>query len=253
MKSRILMIAFGICCWLLTSQQTRADLALSKITASDTGADGNFEYGPQQFFWDTIGGNAVSNLYVQPNPPMNLAGSFINYGDSDFPNPPPVAISLVLTPGTHTFAVFGALPTDTGHFGINLFFNGNLSDDDNLNPIVAPQISAFAELYDGNNNPTFAAIPNDKYVYVRQGAPDRAFAAGQLSFVSGGLVVTLTDFRWNASTVYNLDRVGSFDDISDGQADAIGQFTLSVTSIPEPSSAMQFLLASLGLCFRRRR
>ena len=250
MPRRIPIICIFISFVLFSAQQSNADIALTKITAFETDANGNFT---QTYFWDTIGGDqGVSNLYVVQNPTNVASDIFINNDGGNTPNTVAnTAISVALTPGIHTFAVFGALPNNRGKFGLNLFFNGSIADDVSTNPIISPQISAFADIYDGLNNPSFSAIPTTSSVYVRPYGTTPG--AGQLGFTSDGFTVTLTDFRWNTSDVYSLDRVGSFDDIGDGTPDAIGQFTLSVTSaVPEPSSVTLFLFSLIGLCGCKR-
>jgi len=77
--------------------------------------------------------------------------------------------------------------------------------------------------------------------------------AGTLSFVSGQLEITLIDFVWSDPAVHSLDRVGGLSTGPDGQNESVGQFTLQVTAIPEPSTLILLGFGLLGLiAFRKK-
>ncbi len=197
--------------------------------------NGNSGGGSTTDIWNTLGGDSKYNLWV------SLAGTAIN-GPLDAN----ANINQILTtPGTYNFTIFGNPGFNQSYHGMNLFFGS-----DTTNPAIsvyAPTASATTEI------PAFLANGQTTLDLAGSNTP----GAGTLSFSTGGNKVTLTNYRWEFSTVQNQDLVGSFNRAASGGADEQGSFTLSVTPLdaPEPSAFALALTGGvpvLGLVFRRR-
>jgi hypothetical protein len=191
--------------------------------------------------WNTIGGDSIASFYIVGS--SNFSDPFING-----PNDAQAAVSIPLSPGLHTFTMFAAGGSSNAHHGLNIFFNGNNT---------SPGISVFGMTQESATPPYPVFGANgaaNSQALNGQTVP----AANSLTFVDSMSIVTLTDYRFAAMPVYNQDRVGfvPFGSTfvgSDGRLDWVGQFTVSVTAVPEPSTSLMFLAGALGLAFVMKR
>jgi hypothetical protein len=204
-------------------------ITLTGLHGWGSDASGNF-VGPAR--WNTLAdGGSTHNLWLIQG---GLGGSFIN-GPTDAD----VGINVDLPLGVHTFT-FHAEGGTPAYFGLNLFFDG-----ETLNP----SISVFAVSDESGTGPDPEYFPT--------GGTTLALAhvlvpgANSLSFASGSLEITLSDFRWSVPSVELLDRVGDLSTGPSGTHDSVGQFTLQV--IPEPSTALLLATGLIGLAINGRR
>ncbi len=181
-------------------------------------------------FWNTLGGDFSYNLYVSMN------GTPINSG-----NGASASINVALAPGTYNFQIFGNPGTNQPRHGLNLFFNGN-----NTNP----GISVFAPTATDTGSPAFSAnsAPNTLALNVTS-TP----GSGSTSFTTNGMTATISNYRWEASTVRNQDVVTAFDRISGGGVDNQGSFTLTVVPEPGTVALLGTGLLPLGSALLKRR
>ena len=242
LKAIVAVAILGVMLSLLAPVAAGAVLTgLIEFSTDDSGAiSGN----PQ--VWDTQRDWRFYNLYVtQAN--TGLGGSFLNHGDG-----PETSISLELIPGTYNFWMFGAPYIDVDYFALNLFF-----DNDNTNPAI----SVFAPVNRSSSPPfpAFQANNSTSTWALDLSAPNGWIVpgAGTLSTTDRHLMITLTDYRWSAWDVYNLDRVSPGNDVPDGAADFVGTFTLHVAAVPEPCAlTVWWVLGASGFtvgCRRRRK
>lgn len=212
----------------------KADSVLSGLLLSSvdsSGAGAGYEN------YNTKGDAYIYNLYVTSG---GLNAPFINSGDG-----PTTSIAIPLTLGSHTFSIFGEASTQgaLSHYGLNLFLNGS----------ATPGISVFAPRTTSSLPPFPAFSANsspNSYNIDTTPTP----AAGTLAYSFGGQMITLTGFFLAApSSVFNLDRVSPGNNVPSGIADFVGQFTLEVTSVPEPTGAMLVSLGIAILASRRKK
>lgn len=201
-----------------------AQVYLTGVEVFSTDSSGNWT-GPD--IWDTYSGGNYE-IWIQSG------GVFLN-GPSD----PQVQPNIQLASGVQSFALNADPGSDWSSFGINLFFNG----------AVTPSISAFGPMLTAAGPHSFAADG----AAITPGIPNttRVPGSGTLSFVSGGQLVTLTDFYWATPSVYNQDLVGEYSTGADGQMDYVGGVSLSVTPVPEPEAlcwSTDLVLAALMIC-----
>ena len=168
-------------------------------------------------------------LYISPN---SAAGSFINAPDS--------TISYNLSVGTNLFYMFafGDLPLsypEASTFGLNLFVND-----------VAASFTSPPEL-SGTTAANYGSGANFSSTSLSATTP------GSLTYTIGDLLVTLTDFNFkipnDGGTGYN--RVSAFSPSPDslGTDNAVGEFTLNVAAVPEPSTWAMMILGFAGIGF----
>jgi len=132
-------------------------------------------------------------------------------------------------------------------FGINLFFNGDLTHDRISAAVPDDRTNSFNVIYGTTN--TFGET-------VWNAAP--IAGSGSISYSTGDYAVTLSDLyvlapgsSSNLVEQFGYPAVGS---IYDHSPDTIGSITLTVTSVPEPSAYAAFLGAVvLGFAAHRRR
>jgi len=188
--------------------------------------------------WNAHGNDGPIDIFVTDGSP--LSGPFLN-GPTDAS----ATISIPLTVGTHTYGmVTTGGSTSWNYHGFSLFFDGGLT----------PNISVYAADQTALGTPP-PFYPNGSLTtYDLAGDnPPLMPAANSVSYQTGNLLVTLTDFSWAKPSVYNLDRVnGGFGKGAvgpDGIPDWVGQFTLSVEQVPEPASGALLLMSFAGMMF----
>lgn len=204
-------------------------LQLTDITIFSADAAGNFT-GPDA--WDTRPANSF-DVWIQGGA---SGGPFLN-GPTDAAAQPNISLSL----GTNSFRLFGEPGADFSRFGINLFFNG----------AITPSISAYGLMLTAQVPHTFAA--NGAPVTIGTPSIQHLPGAGSLSFVSGGELITLTDFYWSTPSVYSLDLVGTTSTGTSGLMDYVGGITLSVTEVPEPQLSLWIAGLFVGATFVYRK
>lgn len=219
--------------WLLPLAAAHADIRLTDITLFSADSQGNWIH--QTINETRPGGNF--NLWIQN---ISAGGVFLN-GPTDAQAQP----NALLSSGTTTLNLYGDPGNGGSWFGINLFLNGS----------TTPSISVFAPLMTSTSEPVFLVDnSSDTAVVMGNGLLKDAPAAGTLSATIGNQIITLTDFYNAQPSVYNQDKAGQITLGADGTADYVGGITLTITTVPEPSSlCLLALMAPLlfGCCKRR--
>lgn len=215
-----------------------AQLTLTGVLQQGTAPSGQTAGSP---IWNTLGHEtSFANIYLtQPN--GGYLAPLINSGNASA-----ASVSFTMTPGTYQFFFFtmGFWDNNPGHYGLNLFFNG-----DNTNPGISAHSPAGTASADSVafGLPTLS-LSGDNSQPV--GAP------GSLTYIADGLVITLTSYGFGEPGVFGgaaLDRIGNLDSQPDGYFDSVGTFSLVVTAVPEPASLTLCALVSTALLIRRRR
>jgi hypothetical protein len=221
------------------SRTSTADVFLTGAVAEGTTSVGNYV---SFYDWHTtvLPSGAFQLWFIQGS---DINGSFING-----PGQSQSGIDVHLAVGQNTFTIYGdhnsAFP-EIGFYGLNLAFNG----------VNIPVISVFAPTQTSTSSiPPFSVNPITSQIRW----DDSVIAsAGTASFRSGDELVTLTNFQYAAINVYNKDRVSAHQVGANGVLDNVGQFTLTVTAVPEPSSFILLCTGAgtglLALSRRRRR
>jgi hypothetical protein len=193
------------------------------------------------WLWNTVGGDAPWNLYYSTNlaDPQNPA--FLNSQDG-----PSTSLNIALTPGIHSFLIYGDSVTPTidpfQHFVLNLYFNGNQGSP-GISGLFGPTCVGVCAVSDYNGLNLFGASGDQE--------------AGTLSFISGGFQVTLSGFTWvytlGVDKVYpNWDNTAPYSN-GNGRPDFVGEVQLDVRAVPVPGTlALVGLGLILGGAGRRR-
>ncbi|HUA38934.1 MAG TPA: hypothetical protein VMA35_11135 [Candidatus Sulfopaludibacter sp.] len=186
--------------------------------------------------WDTQPGNNSNQGYFDVW--IQSGGIFLN-GPLDSQAQPNISLSS----GVNSFTLNADPGSDHSQFGISLFFNG----------AATPSISAFGSMLTAQGPHSFAAdsAASTPGLAIGSSVP----GAGTLSFISGGELITLTDFFWATPSVYNQDLVGQYSTGANGLPDYVGGMTLSVTPVPEPGMpllAIGLLAGVIMICRRMR-
>jgi hypothetical protein len=235
LRSQLVKISVGSLLGLTCCVGANAATVLSGLVIMGTDSSGNWNGTTR---WNTQGGIMVAFYVADGADPLS---PFLNG-----PSASQSSISVPLDYGTHTFSLFAPGGSPNSIHGLNLFFDGN-----NINP----GISVFAPTQISSSPPYPVFSVNNATSSQSLGGQTVA-AARSLTFMDASSVVTLTDFRWAAPNVYNLDRTGfvPFGQSSvgsDGLSDWVGQFTLSVTPVPEPGTWAILSLCGIGLVVRQ--
>jgi len=234
---RAVMKAFSpvlLCVSLSSGAQTLSGLDIFSADSSGNALGGDI--------WNARGGDGPIDIFVTDGSP--LTGPFLN-GPTD----PSATVSIPLTAGIHTYGMVTIGGSTTwGYHGFSLFFNGS----------ATPNISVFAADQTAIGTPPPFFPDASLTTYDLTGAnPPVTPAANAMSYQTGNLLVTLTGFSWAKPNVYNLDRCngdgGKGAVGPDGVPDWVGQFTLDVTTVPEPASGAVLLMGLAGLLFSVRR
>ena len=208
--------------FLMSCLITRAT-ALFGVANFSTDISGNAAFNQ---IWNTLGGDTFYNLYIDDG------SGFVNSGDGSS-----ASINITLTPGVHTYSIYGDPGLANRTWALNLFFNGDTT---------TPGISAVNS--DGAAGTSLFADSGSTLTL----AGNSVTGAGTLQFIDGFTTVTLTSYTF--SDVAALDRVSPFSTSPNTILDFAGSFTLDVVATPEPASAA-LLGASLVFlaAYRRRR
>lgn len=191
------------------------------------------------WIWNTQGSpdNRWNLYYSSSTDPQNP--SFLNSKDGSTTN-----INIAMTPGTHSFLVYGESVTaemhPLQHFVLSLYFDGNQG---------AANISG---LY-GSACPSVCAASNwngmDLFGSSGLSTPN-AQESGTLSYISGGYEITLSGFSWlyNANVDEVWPRWDNSPDYSNGSGrpDFVGQLQIDVRAIAVPVPGT-LALCGLGL------
>jgi hypothetical protein len=225
------VLTAAICLCQQARATTLSDLVEFSANASGGASSGNI--------WNTRGGDQYVDVFVTDG--GGLSSPFINGPDDAH-----AGISISLSPGLHTYGLFaGSGATNPIYHSLSLFFNGSST----------PGISVFAPNQTSISAPSFQANGSSQTL-----SPTGATVTGanSLSFLDGNTLVSLTSYSWAVPSVYNVDRIsapfGSYGSIGqDGVPDWVGQFTLNVTTVPEPSTGILLGTAIIGVMFSVRR
>jgi hypothetical protein len=217
---------------LLASLQCSAQTVLTDVTLFHSDSGGTY-LGDQG--WDTATAGGAFKVWLKEG---GIAGSsFLNGAGGG------VSPALVLAPGSYSIGLFAEPGGYVGYHGLNLFFDGAWQPGISA---IAPDHtapSAASEFYSNGAASTlgFAGSP---------GMP----ASASLSYTSGGVTVTVTEFYLGSPDLFSLDEVSGYSPSPGGSMDRVGLLTLNVTAVPEPGSLA--MIAGLGLtgfaAWRRR-
>lgn len=226
------VLAGAILPLLLASQSAHAAVYLTDSAVFSTNQFGENWNG---WIWNTQappadGPNRWNMYYSSSLDPQNPV--FINSENDASTN-----ISIEMSPGTHSFLVYGESVTASldplQHFVLSLYFGGNQSSPD-ISGLYGSQCLVVCAASHWNGLDLFGASGEQE--------------AGTLVYSAGGVTVTLTAFSWAIGS--NVDKVWPHWDNTapyssgSGTPDFVGLITLQVSQVPAPGSVA---LLALGL------
>ncbi|HVT13601.1 MAG TPA: PEP-CTERM sorting domain-containing protein [Fimbriimonadaceae bacterium] len=195
---------------------------------------------------NTYGGDTYSrNLYVTENQTVGF-GALLN-SQNLTTLPTRVAVNVGTT-GTYNFEMYcnDESTVDHAFWGLNLFFN-----QDDRHPWISVHNVVNVDGFQAQNPVGTPTLDPFSMGLVQEGSSN---GVGPV-YVSGNIQVQLTAFHTWSANHYNVDRVDNFTDNGghgNGTKDDVIEFTLQVTSVPEPASIAVLGVASL-IAIRRRR
>src|ERR1044072_2361972 len=197
-------------------------------------------------YGNTDGGDTYSrNLYVSLNQDVG-AGPLLNSANL---TTAPTRVSVDLSsPGLYKFQMYcnDESSIENPFWGLNLFFDGddlkpgvsawnvvNVAGFQSVNPAGTPTLDPL----------TMGLVQSSNGSGVRYVSP------------AGDKDITLVDYKtWN-TTHYNVDRVdnwSSMNGLGNGTKDQVIEFSLQVTSVPEPATILILGGSALAAAVRRR-
>ena len=177
-------------------------------------------------WFDTVGGNWDFNVYVTGANTGNN-GAFVNSGDSAA-----TSIDIPINLGTYAFWMF-TVSTSDNYWGMNLFF-----DQDQVNP----KITAITNTKTNATDPQFVANPA---LNVPVLAGSTLVASPQsVVYQTNNANITLTSYFYASSSLYQMNRVSAHNSSPDSANNSVSFITLTVTSVPEPSTYALAAIAS---------
>ena len=219
---------------LLATATAHAQIRLTGSTLYNSASDGTATSGA----WNTTPGDSAFNMYLFSGLPT--APVFFNSGDSTALVP-----NITLALGDNVIG-FATATSPSQFFGMNLYFDG-ANTTNRITPVAQDSAS-------GSGFSKVSAGISTYGLANAFGIP----SANSLTYTSGALTATLTNFTITNTNTSGRDLVQPFNNVGDGQNDNVGSFTLRVTSAasaPEPGTAA--LLTAVGLpalgILRRRR
>ena len=187
-------------------------------------------------WYDTLGGNTGFNTYLT-GPNTGINGAFVNSG-----NGASTSVDIPLSLGSYSFYMFNTSESSS-YFGLNLFF-----DSDQVNP----KITAITSLKTSPTDPPFQINP----ALTVPGLDENIIVSSPRSLVyqTNNAFITLISYSFSDPSVYQMNRVSDRDSIPDGRNDSVSFMTLTVSTVPEPSTYALGTIASgvMALIARRR-
>lgn len=220
---------------LLATATAHAQIRLTGSTLYNSLSDGTASGGA----WNTTPGDSAFNMYLFSGLPT--APVFFNSGDSTALVP-----NITLALGDNVIG-FATATSPSQFFGMNLYFDG-ANTTNRITPVAQDSASG------GGFSKVSAGISTYGLANAF-GIP----SANSLTYTSGALTATLTNFTITNTNTSGRDLVQPFNNVGDGQNDNVGSFTLRVTaaaSAPEPGSVALLALGGLpvaGMITRRRK
>ena len=242
-RIRLLALGFLACAGVLAVAPAVRAVVLTDAAIFSSNVQGQAYNG---LIWNTVGNPPDItdrwNVYFSSSTDINNP-VFLNDENNAL-----TSLSIPLTPGQHSFGMYGEATGDhRDSFTLSLYFADHTAQPDisAVAPVNgAPNVFVAASHADG-----LGLLASDGFV------PN----ANTLSYLEGGLLVTLTEFFWSTDTANHPDLVWPHNQRhsygpSPYGADFYGQITFDVTRVPEPGALaiFGFGLAVLGLARRRR-
>lgn len=197
------------------------------------GMDGIFN---MNNWYDTLGGNTGFNTYLT-GPNTGINGAFVNSG-----NGASTSVDIPLSLGSYSFYMFNTSESSS-YWGLNLFF-----DSDQVNP----KITAITSMKTSLTEPPFQI--NQALDVPRLDDNILVSSPRSLVYQTNNAFITLTSYSYSDPSVYQMNRVSDRDSIPDGRNDSVSFMTLTVSTVPEPSTYALGTIASgvMALIARRR-
>lgn len=203
-----------------------AQVSLSGASAWTSDSTGTRGVG----YWDTVEG-IYGNVYFFTG--TTGTPTFLNSGNTNASLVPGVSLAT----GAN-LVQFAANSTQPSYTGINLFFDGDLTQ---------PRISGLVQ---NGGTTSFSPVTAATTTW---GEGVSTNGAESFSYTTGGFTVTLTSLS-ALSASSSLDLVGNFVTGASGEFDTVVSMTLVVSAVPEPATCAALAgLAALGIAAYGRR
>ena len=223
------LISSLLCAILLSCQHSKAtDIAyltgVKAFSANDLKGAAN-----NRSWFDTVGGNWDFNLYLtEAN--TGIDGAFLNQGDGAS-----ASINIPLNLGTYSFWMYSVGVTDS-NWGLNLYFDSDQT---------SPKITGISSLKTNSTDPAFFANPASSVPVLSSTTLTQS--PKSLVYQTNGAYITLSSYFFAAPSVFQKNRVSAHDSIPDSSMNSVSFMTLTVSSVPEPSTYALGLIASGAL------